>query len=160
MFYEEPLFYCGEGKGSFSDILISTKINGLSRMTKARTFHSSLGNIFPKSIRSDYISPSSHISNNILLQLLIIPLFTIFLFFRNWIRRTYPIKYVNIKYKYLFLKSKKIKSKKKPLNIIPKVIFILKIIAVYNIPATSNTFSPWIIFPMKILNIYSLYELI
>ena len=93
------------------------------------------------------ITLQSSRSNKIILQLVVIPLFSIFLFCSRWLRRTAPRKYVNIKYKYLFLKSKKIKSKKKSLNIIPKLIFILKIVALYNLPTTSNKFTPMDYYP-------------
>ena len=111
-------------------------------MTKRRTFHSFLGNMFPKFNMFDYNSLPSLNSNKNLLQLCIIPFFSIFLFCSNWIKRTGSKKYYNIKYKYLFLKSKKIKSKKHSLNIIPKLIFILKIIALHNFPTTPNKFLP------------------
>ena len=47
--------------------------------------------------------------------------------------------YVDIKYKYFFLKSKKIKRKKHLLNLTPKLIFILKIIALYNMDSTKSS---------------------
>ena len=121
------------GQGNFTGILLNNKINGLARMTKGRTFLSFLYTL----LKSDYISPTSPVSNRILLQLLLIPLFSIFLFCSKWLKRTAPIKYVDIKYKYFFLKSKKIKSKKHSLNLIPKLIFILKIIALYNMDSTT-----------------------
>merc|ERR1712059_247184 len=74
----------------------------------------------------------------ILLELLIIPLFSIFIFCTKWLKRTAPLKYADIKHKYLFLKSKKIISKKKSLSIIPKLIFVLKLFALHNLSTTSN----------------------
>ena len=130
--YRLGSLFHGEGRGNFSIILFTSKKNGLAKMTKRRTFLSFCYTLF----KSDYISPSSPASNKTLLQLLIIPLFLIFKFCSKWLKRTAPIKYVDIKYKYLFLKSKKIKSKKKSLNLIPILIFMLKIIALYNMDST------------------------
>ena len=64
------LFYCGDGWDNFNGILFNNKINGLTRITKGRTFLSLLYTL----LKSDYISPSSPVSNIILLQLLLIPL--------------------------------------------------------------------------------------
>ena len=98
--------FCGDGWGNFNRILFN-KINGLTRMTKGRTFLSFLYTL----LKSDYISPSSPVSNRILLQLLLIPLVSIFLLCSKWLKRTAPTKYVDIKYKYFFSNPKRSKGK-------------------------------------------------